>query len=194
MAIKTVQSLEKMSLSHPPYPGSKKTYITGTRFPDLRVPVREISHDEGNRLSVYDTSGPYTDPTVEVDLHNGLPLLRKDWIFRRGDIDESPANQVPGAGPQAFPTPKSILTGKSGRNVSQMHYARRGDITAEMEFIAIRENCDPVFVRDEVARGRAIIPANINHTELEPMIIGRNFLVKINANIGNSAISSGIPE
>ena len=173
------------------FPSSKKIYIPGSLYPDLRVPMREIllsptamhgsSHAETNPpISVYDTSGPYTDPETKIDLKKGLAPLRGDWIRRRQDTTEAAA---PGA-----------RKAKPGRNVSQMHYAKRGVVTEEMEFIAIRENLDPEFVRQEVARGRAIIPANINHPELEPMIIGRNFLVKINANIGNSAIASSIEE
>jgi phosphomethylpyrimidine synthase len=144
-----------------PFPNSNKVYING-------VPMREISlSDDNPPVTVYDTSGPYTDPNVEIDLHKGIPHIRSSWIEPR--------------------------RAKSG-NVTQLHYARRGIITEEMEFIAIRENVTPEFVRDEVARGRAIIPANINHPELEPMIIGRNFLVKVNANIGNSATTSSIEE
>lgn len=144
-----------------PFPNSNKVYING-------VPMREISlSDDNPSVTVYDTSGPYTDPNVEIDLHKGIPHIRSSWIEPR--------------------------RAKSG-NVTQLHYARRGIITEEMEFIAIRENMTPEFVRDEVARGRAIIPANINHPELEPMIIGRNFLVKVNANIGNSATTSSIEE
>ncbi len=205
------------------FTGSRKVYASGKIHKDLRVPMREITltptqvtHGAGRGagngpadanppLVVYDTSGPYTDPDVAIDYARGLSPLRSQWIIQRGDV-ESIDNQ--------------ILRAKPGRNVSQMHYARKGIITPEMEFIAIRESqrCDayrelvakqhpgescgaaiprditPEFVRDEVARGRAIIPANINHPESEPMIIGRNFLVKINANIGNSALSSSIDE
>jgi len=147
-------------------PGSKKVYVPGRIYPDIRVPFREIALPDAS-VKLYDTSGPYTDPSVHIDIAQGLPQLRLKWISERS---------------------------KAGGNVTQMHYARRGMITPEMEFIAIRENCTPEFVRDEVARGRAIIPANINHPEIEPMIIGRNFLVKINANIGNSSISSSVAE
>jgi phosphomethylpyrimidine synthase len=155
-----------------PFPGSEKIYLPSSRF-DLRVPARRIhqtdtvtpsGREKNPPIAVYDTSGPYTDPAVKIDVFAGLPKLRASWT-----------------------------QGRSG-NVSQMHYARRGILTPEMEFVALRENADPAFVMDEVARGRAIIPANVNHPELEPMIIGRNFLVKINANIGNSAIASSIPE
>ncbi len=146
-----------------PFPGSTKRYKQGVIFKDIRVPYREVETKEGV-VELYDTSGPFTDPSVTIDVRQGLPKLRAGWVKERQG------------------------------NVSQMHYARQGIITQEMEYIAIREGMAPEFVRDEVARGRAIIPANINHTELEPMIIGRNFLVKINANIGNSAISSSIAE
>ena len=153
-------------------PASGKVYVNG-------VPMREITLSGGNPpLRLYDTSGPYTDPNHTVDLKLGLPPLRREWILARGDVE--PAR----VGWKARP----------GRCVTQMHYARRGEITREMEFVAIREGIPPEFVRDEVARGRAIIPANINHPESEPMIIGRNFLVKINANIGNSAVASSIEE
>src|SRR4029434_8864451 len=151
-----------------PFPNSRKIYLQGSRT-DLRVPFREISLQAPNPpFRVYDTSGPFTDPSVAIDLTRGLFPLRKNWIEDRRK--------------------------KSKGNMTQMHEARKGNITPEMEFVALRENVKPEFVRDEIARGRAILPANVNHPELEPMIIGRNFLVKINANIGNSAISSSIPE
>ncbi len=175
-------------LSYGPLSGSKKIYIPGITYSDIRVPFREIELSDtkdhhgkvtpNHPVRLYDTSGPYTDPSVRVDITQGLPQLRLKWILERGDVEYL-------SGP---------LRCKPGHAVTQMHYARRGIITPEMEFIAIRENCKPAFVRDEVARGRAIIPSNINHPEIEPMIIGRNFLVKINANIGNSAISSSIAE
>jgi phosphomethylpyrimidine synthase len=152
-----------------------KRYIQGSDA-TIRVPVREIALTDGTSHSVYDTSGPYTDPDVVIDRERGLPNLRAAWIDARGDTEGTPRRA------------------KSGKNVTQMHYARRGDITPEMEFIAIREGVEPSFVRDEVARGRAIIPSNINHPESEPMIIGRGFHVKINANIGNSAVASTIDE
>ncbi len=154
-------------------------------------------------LLIYDTSGPYTDPQVSVNIAQGLPELRKEWILNRGDVEELPQSSSqyrrqeekdPSLNSIRFSRIRKPLRAKKGSNVSQMHYARRGIVTPEMEFIAIREGCNPEFVRSEVARGRAIIPANINHPETEPMIIGRNFLVKINANIGNSAISSSISE
>ncbi|HEX5033459.1 MAG TPA: phosphomethylpyrimidine synthase ThiC [bacterium] len=154
-----------------PFPNSRKVYTLGSR-PDLRVPMREISLAAPHPpVQVYDTTGPYLDPATPIDLSQGLPRLREAWLKERGD-----------GGP------------RPGRNVSQMHYARRGIVTPEMEFVAIREGLKPEFVRDEVARGRAIIPANIRHPELEPMAIGRNFLVKINSNIGNSAVTSSIQE
>ena len=159
-------------------PASRKVYISGTRQ-DLRVPMREVLLTDDSRLRLYDTSGPYTDPSFTADSRLGLPPLRKQWIWSRGDVEAGP---------------RRGLRAKPGKNVTQMHYARRGEITPEMEFIALREGVSPEFIREEVARGRAIIPANVNHPESEPMIIGRNFLVKINANIGNSAVSSSIDE
>ena len=170
-------------------PASRKIFTQGRLFQDLRVPAREIalSHVPGTNGSqnghagtfcVYDTSGPYTDPSVKIDVIQGLAPQRLKWVIRRGDVDGT----------------TRPLKAKPGRNVSQMHYAKKGVITEEMEYIALRENVAPQFVLDEVARGRAIIPANINHVELEPMIIGRNFLVKINANIGNSAVASSVEE
>jgi phosphomethylpyrimidine synthase len=157
-----------------------KTYLSGSNS-SIRVPVRDLALTNGERMRLYDTSGPYTDPDYAVDLKQGLPPLRRHWILERDDVE-------PGAGGRWG------LRGKPGRRVTQMHYARRGDITPEMEFVALREGMAPELVRDEIARGRAIIPANINHPESEPMIIGRRFLVKINANIGNSAVSSSIEE
>src|SRR5688572_14610924 len=152
-----------------------KTYLSGSD-PSIRVPIREIALSNGERLRLYDTSGPYTDPEFTPDLKQGLPPLRRHWILSRGDVE-------PGAGGRWG------LRARPGRRVTQMHYARRGDVTPEMEFVARRE-----LVRDEIARGRAILLANINHPETEPMIIGRRFLVKINANIGNSALASAIEE
>jgi phosphomethylpyrimidine synthase len=151
---------------------SKKVYVDG-------VPMREVTlSGENPPLRLYDTSGPYTDPAYQVDLKLGLPPFRREWILARGDV-----------------TPSRIgLRARSGRRVTQMHYARRGDVTREMQFVAVREGVDPEHVRSEIARGRAIIPANVNHPESEPMIIGRNFLVKINANLGNSAVTSSIEE
>ncbi len=213
-------------------PASQKVYVEGTLFPDIRVPMREISLSNGERLTVYDTSGAYTDEAVTLDIMRGLPKIRQEWIAKRGDVEEIEGRRVQpidnGYKSEAqaarrpiihekFPaSPEKPLRAKAGKNVTQMHYARQGIITPEMEFIAIRENqrrdavhnakggesfganipafITPEFVRKEVAEGRAIIPANINHPESEPMIIGRNFLVKINANIGNSAVTSSIGE
>ncbi len=205
-----------------PLPNSRKVYVG-----ELRVPMREITQSGANPpIMVYDTSGPYTDPEARIDIRKGLPALREKWIAERND-----SRQLPGPssefGRQRLSDPKLAelrfdlhrkpRRALPGNNVSQMHYARKGIITPEMEFIALRENqrlvealaaqhpgesfgaklpkvVTPEFVRDEIARGRAIIPANINHPETEPMIIGRNFLVKINCNIGNSAVSSSIGE
>jgi phosphomethylpyrimidine synthase len=169
-----------------PIRGSRKAHLQGSR-PDLRVPVREILLEDGDGTGVfrvYDSSGPYTDPDVTTDVRRGLPSVRGAWIRERGDVEE-----YAGAGATARP-----LRARAGAAVTQMHYARRGDVTPEMEFVALREGVDPKLIRDEVARGRAIIPANVNHPESEPMIIGRNFLVKINANIGNSAVKSSIED
>jgi len=222
------------------FPASRRIYVRGRLFEDVRVPMREITlsptrpSDGGSPqpnppVTVYDTSGPYTDPELEIDLARGLPPLRGRWIRARGDVQElSESTSATGrrrlADPALdgirFPTPRRPLRARPGGCLTQLHYARRGEITPEMEFVAIRENqrrdalmeelsrqhpgqpwgatipkrITPEFVREEVARGRAIIPANVNHPELEPMIIGRNFLVKVNANIGNSAVTSSIEE
>ncbi|MDF2786907.1 MAG: thiC [Neobacillus sp.] len=197
------------------FSGSKKVYVEGSR-PDIQVPMREIElspttgtfgEEENPPIRVYDTSGPYTDADYSVDITKGLPALRSSWIHERGDVEEYEGREIkaedngykdkkdPRANHNVFPGLKrKPLRAKKGRNVTQLHYARKGIITPEMEFIALRENMKPEFVREEVARGRAIIPSNINHPEAEPMIIGRNFHVKINANIGNSAVSSSIEE
>ncbi|MBI3827439.1 MAG: phosphomethylpyrimidine synthase ThiC [Candidatus Rokubacteria bacterium] len=182
---------------------SHKLYVTGSR-PDLRVPMRAIPLAGGNApITLYDTSGPYTDPGADLDLKRGLPPLRLPWILGRADVEELPGpssryrrarEEDPALGGVRFASVRRPLRATPGRCVTQMHYARRGEITPEMEFIAIREGVAPELVRDEVARGRAIIPSNVNHPETEPMIIGRRFLVKINANIGNSAIASSIEE
>ncbi|WP_025688866.1 phosphomethylpyrimidine synthase ThiC [Paenibacillus zanthoxyli] len=193
---------------------SQKVYVEGSRE-DIRVPMREITLSdttgvdgvsENAPVRVYDASGPYSDTQMCTDIRKGLPPLRRNWILERGDIEEYEGRNVKpednglrseeqDVSTEIFPgLRRQPLRAKSGANVTQMHYARKGIITPEMEFIAIRENVDPAFVRDEVASGRAIIPCNINHPESEPMIIGRNFLVKINANIGNSAVSSSIEE
>ena len=225
-----------------PFPGSRKVYIEGSR-PDIRVPVREIEQvptqasfgaEDNPPIPVYDTSGPFSDPEVQVDLMKGMPDLRSRWIEERGDTEilaglSSEYGLQRRNDPQLahlrFEHIREPRRAKAGANVTQMHYARRGIVTPEMEFVAIRENVrlqelredpryqkllrqhagehfgasipgeiTPEFVRSEVARGRAIIPANINHLELEPMIIGRNFRVKINTNIGNSAVTSSIAE
>src|SRR5881398_1660370 len=182
---------------------ARKIYLTGSR-PDIRVPMREIALSGGNPpLRLYDTSGPYTDPDANIDLKRGLPPQRLPWILGRGDVEELPGptsayrrrrDEDPALGGVRFAGVRLPHRAKPGSRVTQMHYARRGEITPEMEFVALREGMAPDIVRDEVARGRAILPANINHPETEPMIIGRNFLVKINANIGNSAVSSSIQE
>jgi phosphomethylpyrimidine synthase len=168
-------------------PFQRKIYVQGSR-PDIRVPMREVvlsptpathGSEPNAPLRLYDTSGLYTDPAVVTDVRDGLPRLRAHWVRERGDVEE---------------TATGALRAKPGRAVTQLHYARKGIVTPEMEFIAIREGVDPELVRSEVARGRAIVPANVNHAETEPMIIGRRFLVKINANIGNSAVASSIEE
>jgi phosphomethylpyrimidine synthase len=173
---------------------SRKVYVPATR-PGVRVPMREVALSDGNPpFRLYDTSGPHGDPATPVDIRQGLPTLRRHWILERGDVEEYPGRTA------LFPTggfvgPKPApLRAKPGGCVTQMHYARRGEITPEMEFVALREGMDPEFVRSEVARGRAIIPSNVNHPESEPMAIGRGFLVKINANIGNSSVASSIEE
>ncbi|MBD3617859.1 MAG: phosphomethylpyrimidine synthase ThiC [Chromatiales bacterium] len=225
-----------------PFPNSKKIYIEGSR-PDIQVGMREIAcaptmttgtPEENPPITVYDTSGLYTDPSAKIDLMKGLPALREKWILERNDTEtlDGPSSEYgrsrqedPALAELRFEHIRTPRRAKPGHNVSQMHYARQGIITPEMEYVAIRENCrlnelradpryqkllkqhpgqgwgaelpdeiTPEFVRDEVARGRAIIPANINHPELEPMIIGRNFRTKINTNIGNSAVTSSIEE
>jgi phosphomethylpyrimidine synthase len=184
------------------FPGSRKMYLPGSDI-SIRVPVRAIALSTGETHTVYDTSGPYTDPDVAVDVRAGIAPLRAPWIAARADTDALPrSSSMYRLGREAMPELDAVRfrasrkprCAKPGANVTQMHYARRGEITPEMEFIAIREGVRPELVRDETARGRAIIPANVNHPELEPMIIGRNFLVKINANIGNSAVASSIEE
>ncbi|PSA99087.1 phosphomethylpyrimidine synthase ThiC [Bacillus halotolerans] len=193
------------------FSGSKKVYVEGAS-PDIQVPMREIElspttgsfgEEENAPVRVYDTSGPYTDPDVKINIQEGLKPLRHKWITGHSDVEEYDGRAVKPedngykkANPNvSYPGLKrKPLRAKTGQNVTQMHYAKKGMITPEMEFIAIREHVTPEFVRDEVASGRAIIPANINHPESEPMIIGRNFHVKINANIGNSAVTSSIEE
>ena len=204
----------RVSATGSPIPGSVKRYVQGPRA-DVRVPVREIplspttgrfGEEENPPFQVYDTSGPYTDDAANTDIRRGLPSLRRHWILERDDVQEYDGREVqprdnglrsddPLANREVFPgLRRRPLHARPGKNVSQLHYARRGLITPEMEFIALREGVSVELVRDEVARGRAIIPANVNHPESEPMIIGRNFLVKINANIGNSAVASSIDE
>ena len=234
-----------------PFPNSRKIYVDGSR-PDIRVPMREVSQSDtpasfgaepNPPIYVYDTSGPYSDPSAVIDIRSGLSTPRLPWVLERNDTDELPGPtseygqarlEDPALTAMRFKLHRKPRRAKAGANVTQMHYARKGIVTPEMEFVAIRENLrrkeylaeleasgpmgkrtaalmgrqhpgqsygaaltqeiTPEFVRDEIARGRAIIPANINHPEIEPMIIGRNFLVKINANIGNSAVTSSIGE
>ncbi len=197
-----------------PFPESKKVYIQGSS-PDIRVPVREIRqsktvHSYGEEINppirVYDTSGPYTDMNAAIDIRKGLPKIRENWIINRNDViryngrtikpeDNGYKSASKQSSIETFPSQGSKpLVAKEGKRVTQLYYAKKGIITPEMEFIAIREQMDADFVRQEVAAGRAIIPANINHPESEPMIIGKHFHVKINANIGNSAVTSSIEE
>ncbi|MCK4704865.1 MAG: phosphomethylpyrimidine synthase ThiC, partial [Gammaproteobacteria bacterium] len=236
------RTTELSSASREPLDGSKKIYVQGSRD-DIRVPMREIHLEDTNSsfgaepnppIPVYDCSGPYTDPEVEIDLLKGMPDVRSAWIEERGNTEllDGPSSEY-GQQRQSDPklanlrfehirAPRRAL---GANNVTQMHYAKKGLITPEMEYVAIRESMKlqelrkdpeyqkvlmqhpgenfganlpneitPEFVRDEIAAGRAIIPANINHPELEPMIIGRNFLVKINGNLGNSAVTSSITE
>ncbi len=197
-----------------PFPGSRKTYLAGSR-PDLRVPMREVVLSTGDSVVLYDTSGPYTDTALRTDVRLGLPELRRDWIAERADTEtyegravqpidngqKARDHRAEGAGSgkrnldsvfdSAGRRPRRALP---GRTVTQLAYARAGTITPEVEFVALREGLAPEFVRDEVARGRAVVPLNVNHPEVEPMAIGRGFLVKINANIGNSAVASSIEE
>ena len=231
-----------LSLTREPFPASHKVYVGGKLHPQLQVPMRDVHLTNGEIATLYDTSGPYTDPHASIDVRTGLPALRGDWIEARQDtetyagrthcgLDEgarqpgSEAQRIASLRAESAGLQRTPRRALAGANVTQMHYARQGIITPEMEFIAVRENGNrewmaqylgdaererrlrgnpmgacipdlitPEFVRDEVARGRAIIPGNINHPEVEPMIIGRNFLVKINANIGNSAVTSSIEE
>jgi phosphomethylpyrimidine synthase len=197
-------ALDETTATGTAFPGSRKTYLQGGR-PDLQVPMREVELTTGDRVVLYDTSGPYTDPSLRTDVRLGLPTLRTTWIEERADTQEYDGRPVQlidnGLKSHDHRNLDSVFngTGKArralpGRNVSQLHYARQGVITPEMEFVALREGVEPAYVRDEVARGRAVIPANVNHPESEPMAIGRGFLVKINANIGNSAVASSIEE
>ncbi|MFE1406920.1 phosphomethylpyrimidine synthase ThiC [Streptomyces sp. NPDC058770] len=202
--------------------GWHKGYVQGSR-PDIRVPVRQVHLTNGKDLTLYDTSGPYTDPAVETDVRRGLAPLRQNWITARGDTEEYPGRPVrpeddglkhtsprmgspllergreSGEGLRnldaVFPgRPRLPRRSRDGRPVTQLAYARRGEITPEMEYVAIREDVEPEMVREEIAAGRAVLPANVNHPETEPMIIGKRFLVKVNANIGNSAVTSSIEE
>jgi phosphomethylpyrimidine synthase len=182
---------------------ARKVYVEHERDRTIRVPMREIELTNGECHRVYDTSGPYNDPDVAVDVRRGIAPLRDAWIESRGDTEvlDKPSSlyrrgreAMPELDALRFEATRQPRRARPGANVSQMHYARRGEITPEMEFIALREGLEPDFVRSEIARGRAVLPANINHPESEPMIIGRNFLVKINANIGNSAVASSIDE
>ena len=238
-----IQPMKTPEITTEPFVRSRKIYVPG-QLHDIQVPMREISLDDspaaftsGKKgepnapMVVYDTSGPYTDPKVPIDIYKGLPRLREKWILERGDVEQlegstsrytNERNENARFDPIRFPNLPKPYRAKKGQNVTQMHYAKKGIITPEMEYIAIRENqlidryneelltqqhpgesfgantpksrITPEFVREEVASGRAIIPNNINHPESEPMIIGRNFLVKINANIGNSAVTSSIEE
>jgi phosphomethylpyrimidine synthase len=184
---------------------SRKVHLEGFR-PDLRVPMREVLLTTGGSVVLYDTSGPYTDHTVTTDIRRGLPALRAPWIAERGDTEEydgrSPRPEDDGRHSTDLSDLDAVFDtaarrprrSRAGAAVTQLAYARRGEVTAEMEFIALREGLAPEFVRDEVARGRAVVPANVNHPEAEPMVIGRNFLVKVNANIGNSAVASSIED
>jgi len=186
------------------FPGSRKTYLQGSR-PDLQVPMREVVLSTGDSVVLYDTSGPYTDPGLRTDIRLGLPPLRSGWVTERGDTaayDGRPVQPVDN-GQKArdhrdldsvFATTRQPLRALAGRTVTQMRYAKQGVITPEMEFVALREGVSAEYVRDEIARGRAVLPVNVNHPEVEPMAIGRGFLVKINANIGNSAVASSIEQ
>jgi len=186
------------------FPGSRKTYLQGSRE-DLKVPMREVVLSTGDSVVLYDTSGPYTDTALRTDIRIGLPALRESWIAERADttpydgrevqpVDNGLKAHVTRNLDSRFAGTRNPRRAVEGCTVTQLAYARRGLITPEMEFIALREGCTGEHVRDEVARGRAVLPLNVNHPESEPMVIGRNFLVKINANIGNSAVASSIEE
>ncbi len=226
-------------ISTTPFPGSKKIYVSGTIHPQISVAMREIELEDtvdsmtqkrtpNQSVTVYDTSGPYTDPNKKINVHDGIEPIRESWVLDRGDVEEldgfsskycNERLQDSSLDHLRFNHLRKPKRAKKGKNVSQMYYAKQGIITPEMEYVAIRENqklqevkrlskqhpgqdfgasipevITPEFVREEVARGRAVIPSNINHPEAEPMILGRNFLVKINANIGNSATTSSIEE
>lgn len=233
------QKPSEQNISREPFPNSEKIYVQGSIYKDVKVPMRKITLSDtldkfkgiktpNEPILIYDTSGAYTDPNIEIDVRKGLQPIRQQWIDDRGDTEQLAGlsseygrkrEENESLNHLRFNRNRKPLKAKKGRNVSQMHYAKKGIITPEMEFIAIRENqklqeikeitkqhtghsfgasipdvITPEFVRDEVARGRAVIPCNVNHPESEPMIIGRNFLVKINANIGNSAVTSSIEE
>ncbi len=232
----TLPELNPGIITRDPLPGSEKVYVQSANMPDVRVPMRKINLTDGTDITLYDTSGPYTDSNADIDVHKGLPNVRSAWLDDSQDSelyqgrDTKPEDNGLQSEEKAFQFYNPHLQrqprrAKNGKNVSQMHYARRGIITPEMEYVAIRENqkrselekefntpermkrlagnsmgasipdvITAEFVREEIARGRAIIPANINHPELEPVIIGRNFLVKVNANIGNSALISSIED
>jgi phosphomethylpyrimidine synthase len=186
------------------FPGSRKTYLQGSR-PDLQVPMREVVLTNGDSVVLYDTSGPYTDTALRTDIRLGLPALRSTWITERGDVAAYDGREVQPIDnglkahdhrnlDSVFSGTRQPLRALPGKNVTQLHYAKQGIITPEMEFVAIREGCTPEHVRSELALGRLVLPLNVNHPESEPMAIGRNFLVKINANIGNSAVASSIEE
>ncbi len=226
-------------ISTTPFPSSKKIYVPGAIHPQVKVAMREIELSDtvdsitekrtvNQPVTVYDTSGPYTDPSKEINVHNGIEPIREQWVLDRGDVEELDSFSSEYCNKRLHDSSLDHLRfnhlrkpkrAKKGKNVSQMYYAKQGVITPEMEYVAIRENqklqevkrlskqhpgqdfgasipevITPEFVREEVARGRAVIPSNINHPESEPMILGRNFLVKINANIGNSATTSSIEE
>ncbi|MBY0463767.1 MAG: phosphomethylpyrimidine synthase ThiC, partial [Burkholderiales bacterium] len=235
-----------LTLTREPFPASTKVHETGRLHPQLQVPMREVRLTNGEAVCLYDTSGPYTDPEATIDVRRGLPDLRGPWLDTRADTEhyagrdalalddghrrdgnatDPEVQRIAALRAEAAALQRQPRRAKAGGNVTQMHYARKGIVTPEMEYVAIRENSrtawaeqyladperarrlqgnpmgavmprviTPEFVRDEVARGRAIIPANINHPEVEPMAIGRNFRVKINANIGNSAVTSSIEE
>ncbi|MBV9860908.1 MAG: phosphomethylpyrimidine synthase ThiC, partial [Alphaproteobacteria bacterium] len=231
-SVKPPSTVEELRVTTGPFPASRKIHATGRLHPELQVAMREIDLTEGAGeppIRAYDTSGPYSDPAVATDIRLGLAELRKPWILARGDVESYGGRAIKpednglrrgeaGTVPEFDRGGRRVLRAKAGAAVTQLAYARRGIVTPEMEYVAIRENLGreralqqaaqdgesfgaaipdhvtPEFVRDEIARGRAIIPNNINHPETEPMIIGRNFLVKVNANIGNSIVTSSVAE
>ena len=229
---KLMPKVEELRVTTGPFPASRKVHVPGRLHPEISVAMREIDLDPSAGeppVRAYDTSGPYSDPAIEIDINRGLPELRKPWILARGDVEFYEGREIKpednglrrgeASAVSLFDRGRrQVLRAKPGAAVTQLAYARRGIITPEMEYVAIRENLGreklrrdgavdgesfgasipeyvtPEFVRDEIARGRAIIPNNINHPETEPMIIGRNFLVKVNANIGNSIVTSSVAE